>query len=91
MPRELRDILTSTDLVEREVLEHGMSSEICGDTLRCQVRIGIVWKSGSIKIMGSRDGGNTQEDKWEIRNFLKSHIAEKAGKMIHLSLGYNSL
>ena len=35
LPRELRDLLTSTDLVDKEVLEHSVSLEICGETLMC--------------------------------------------------------
>lgn len=34
LPSELRDILTCTDLVEQKVLEHSLSSEIHGTTLR---------------------------------------------------------
>lgn len=47
-----------------------------------------------IIIMGNRDGGNTLIDKQEVRNFFfffLSHLAEKAGKVIQLSLGHSSL
>lgn len=45
--------------------------------------------------MGNRGGGNTLKDKREVRSFFVffflSHIAEKTGKVIHLSLGHSSL
>ena len=41
--------------------------------------------------MGNRDGGNTLKDKEEVRCFFKNHVAEKAGKVIHLSIGHSSL
>lgn len=55
---DLRDLLTNTDLIDRSIGAQ-CESDLWGDF---EVLIGIVQEPCNIKIMGSRDGENTQKD-----------------------------